>query len=107
VRFALKKRAAPSDGERVGVLVSIGLVYVLLFVLGGIFLTTPRRRDAVAERDARLDGWIACELALQLEGADEELVQRVRTRVPPSIRLRYEELNQAAEAAVGKLVGPS
>ena len=88
------------------VVVSVGLIYVLLFVCGGIFLTTPRRRDEAGERAARLDGWIACELALHLEGADEDLVQRVRTRVPPNIRLRYEELHAEAEAYVANPAGP-
>lgn len=88
-------------------MVTAGIVLSLLFAIGGgVALGTARERRRVSgsagATDLQLRGWLLCERALFEEaGAErEDLLGRVRTRVPPALRLRHEELVEASERAL-------
>lgn len=67
----------------------------ILFIAGAGFglavgAVLLARRPRQGELEAELRGWLRCERALYAETHDHRVLMRVRTRVPPRLRLRHE-----------------
>lgn len=85
----VKERELGADVDEMLIL-TLGLLCLMLFTCGVLFMRLVTR-DTSDSDHALLAGWLSCERALWTEGADAALLRRVRTRVPPTLRLRYEE----------------
>jgi hypothetical protein len=78
---------------------------LVLFGAGATFgfaLSYSRSKEQMGESLAELRGWLRCERAVFEEARPAErrgLLRRVRTRVPPGLRLDHERLLVDAEQA--------